>query len=107
MDFDEILKQLKNSLIELFKDKYGELKKESKKDVEAFLKDSKENLERWTKLLKSGDLSLDDFEWLVKSQKDLLMMKALYKAGVSKISLGHFKNKVVKTIVDVIKGIIL
>jgi len=43
---------------------------------------------------------------LVKSQKDLLFMKALNKAGVSKISLGHFKNKVVKTIIDVIKGFI-
>jgi hypothetical protein len=107
MDFKEILKELKNSLVVLFTDKYGEFKAESKKDVEAFLEDSKDKLKRWSELLKSGDIDLDDFEWLVKSQKDLLTMKALNKAGVSKISLGHFKNKVVKTVVDVVVGIIL
>ncbi len=107
MDFDKILKQLKDSLVVLFTDKYGEFKTESKKDVEAFLKESKDKLERWSKLLASGDIDLDDFEWLVKSQKDLLTMKALNKAGVSKISLGHFKNKVVKTVLDVVVGIIL
>ena len=102
MDFKEILKELKNSLLKLFGEKYEDLKTESKKDVDQFLKDSKEKLERWTLLLANQDITPDDYQWLVKSQKDLLLMKALNKAGVSKISLGHFKNKVVKTIVNVV-----
>ncbi len=107
MDFNEILKELKSALTKLFGEKWEDLKGDSKKDVEQFLNDSKDKLERWTLLLANQDITLDDYEWLVKSQKDLLLMKALHKAGVSKISLGHFKNRVVKTIVSVVIGAIL
>ena len=107
MDFEKILKELKESLLQLLGNQYAGLKKETKKDIEDFLTSSKDKLERWTKLLASGDISLDDYQWLVESQKDLLTMKGLEKAGISKISLGRFKNKVVKTIVDVVKGLIL
>ncbi len=107
MDFEEILKELKASLLQLFGEKWEDLKGESKKDVEQFLKDSKEKLKRWTVLLANGDITLDDYEWLVKSQKDLLLMKALHRAGVSKISLGHFKNKIIRVIIDVVKNIVI
>ncbi|KKK50796.1 hypothetical protein LCGC14_3121460, partial [marine sediment metagenome] len=30
-----------------------------------------EDLKRWTKLLAQGDLSKDDFEWLIAGKKDL------------------------------------
>lgn len=107
MDFEEILKELKTSLLQLFGEKWEDLKGESKKDIEQFLKDSEEKLKRWTVLLANGDITLDDYEWLVKSQKDLLLMKALHKAGVSKISLGHFKNKIIQVIVNVVKSLVI
>ena len=76
MDFDQILQELKKSLVDLFNNKYTNFTKESKKDIELFLDDSKDKLERWTILLKNQQLTLDDFEWLVKSQKDLFHLKA-------------------------------
>ncbi|MDO6675420.1 hypothetical protein MK851_09990 [Tenacibaculum sp. 1B UA] len=106
MDFEKILQELKKSLISLFSDKFSEFSQESKKDIELFLNDSKDKLERWTSLLAQGKLTAEDFEWLVKSQKDLFQMKALQAAGISKISLGHFKNKVLNTIVSTIKTLI-
>ncbi|WP_417785920.1 hypothetical protein [Tenacibaculum sp.] len=106
MDFDKILQELKKSLVSLFNDKFSEFSKESKKDIELFLSESKNKLERWTSLLAQGKLTVEDFEWLVKSQKDLFKMKTLQAAGISKISLGHFKNKVVKTIIDTIKVLV-
>ncbi|MFT7899263.1 hypothetical protein VBY74_04690 [Tenacibaculum ascidiaceicola] len=106
MDFDKILQELKKSLVSLFNDKFSEFSKESKKDIELFLSESKSKLERWTSLLTQGKLTVEDFEWLVKSQKDLFKMKTLQAAGISKISLGHFKNKVVKTIIDTIKVLV-
>ncbi|WP_028888821.1 hypothetical protein [Tenacibaculum ovolyticum] len=106
MDFEKILQELKKSLFDLFKDKYTDFTSESKKDIEYFLNESKEKLQRWTVLLQEEKLTLDDYEWLIKSQKDLFHLKALETAGVSKISLGHFKNKVVKTIIDTIKVLI-
>ncbi|CAM1359837.1 conserved hypothetical protein [Tenacibaculum sediminilitoris] len=107
MDFEKILQELKNTLTSLFNNKYSEFSKESKKDIELFLNESKDKLERWTSLLAQEKLTLDDFEWLVKSQKDLFQLKALQAAGISAISLGHFKNKIINTIIETIKSLVL
>ncbi|MFD0861937.1 hypothetical protein ACFQ1M_06940 [Sungkyunkwania multivorans] len=106
MDFGDILKELKANLFELIGDRVSDFTKEGKKDMEAFLEASKTKLKTWTKLLADGHLTLDDFEWLVKSQKDLLIMQALYQTGTSKIKLGHLKNAVIRTIVDTIKAVV-
>ena len=102
MDFNDIISELKDEITVLFKEKYGELEDEFKTDLALFLETSKTKLERWTLLLAAGNLTLDDYEWLVKSQKDLLALHALEKAGVSKISLGHFKNTLIKTLMEVV-----
>ncbi|NQX85092.1 MAG: hypothetical protein HRT67_04190 [Flavobacteriaceae bacterium] len=107
MDFEKLTKELKTALVQLFGEKWKDLKGESKKDINQFLKDSEVKLKRWTQLLVNGDIDLEDYEWLVKSQKDLMLMQALHSAGVHKISLGHFKNKVVKTIINVVKTVVL
>lgn len=107
MNIDDVLKEIKAQLTELFGEKWKDLKTESKKDIDQFLEDSKDKLKRWTELLVKGDIDLDDYEWLLKSQKDLMLMQALHSAGVNKISLGHFKNKVVKTIISVVKTLVL
>lgn len=102
MDFDNILKELKSELLALLNNKFTNLSKESKKDIDAFLKQSEEKLKRWTLLLSQGELTQEDFEWLVKSQKDLMLFQALHTAGVSKIKLGHLKNSIVNVIVRTI-----
>lgn len=107
MDFKEILKQIKESLEQEFGDKWEGFKGAARKDIDQFLKDSKDKLERWTRLLASGAIDLEDFAWLVESQKDLMLMHALHSAGVHKISLGHLRNRVVKIIIDVVKTAVL
>lgn len=107
MDFEKLLKEIKSALVELFGEKWRDLKGESKKDINQFLEDSKEKLKRWTELLVNGAIDLEDYEWLLKSQKDLMLMQALHSAGVNKISLGHFKNNVIKTIINVVKTVVL
>ncbi|QTD39031.1 hypothetical protein JL193_07215 [Polaribacter batillariae] len=106
MDFELILKEIKSNLISLFGEKWHNLKEESKKDIDQFLESSKFKLERWTELLANGDLDLEEYEWLIKSQKDLMVMQTLHSSGVNKISLGHFKNKMIKTMINVVKTII-
>ncbi len=107
MDFEEILKQLKESLLQLLAERYDEYKSESKKDINDFLNSSKIKLDRWTKLLVTGIISLEEFEWLLNSQKDILELKTLQKAGISKISLGHMRNSIISTIVNVIRTVVL
>ena len=107
MDFEKIFKDLKNNLLNALGESYNAYKGDAKKDIEAFLKESKEKLKRWTILLADGKLNQEEFTWLVKSQKDLLVLKALYQTGVSKIALGHLKNKILKVIINTIKTAVL
>ncbi|WP_010177718.1 hypothetical protein [Aquimarina agarilytica] len=107
MNFDNILKETKETVIAIITDSFLDHKKEVKKDIEVFLKASEEKLERWTILLASKKISESDFEWLLKSQKDLLQFETLYQAGISKQRLGHLKNKILKTIFNTIVTIVL
>ncbi len=107
MDIEELLKLLKEELLKVLGESYGDFKTETKEDIEAFLTLSKVKLERWTNLLASGALTVDDYEWLLVSQKDLLVLNALYQAGVSKLRLGHLKNKIIKTIVNTVITVVI
>lgn len=107
MDFEETLKKLKQSLFHVLGNEFQEYRKETQKDIEDFINNSKEKLEKWTKLLSSRKITLEEYEWLVKNQKDLMALNELEKVGVSKIRLGHFKNKMVKAIVDIGKAVLL
>ncbi|WP_299103473.1 hypothetical protein [uncultured Winogradskyella sp.] len=107
MDIEELLKLLKDELLLVLGESYGDFKKETKADVEAFLTLSKVKIERWTKLLQAGELTVDDYKWLLESQKDVLILNTLYQAGVSKLRLGHLKNKIIKTIVNTVITIII
>lgn len=98
MDIKELLKELKSGIIELVKEKLGVESKEVKKEVNAIVNKSKVKLERWSLLLKNGDITREDFLWLVESQRDLLQLHSLRALGISQIKLGHFKSKVIEFI---------
>ena len=101
------MKELKNNLLTALGEKYAAYSKETEKDIDAFLAASKEKLKRWTTLLAEEKINEEEFEWLVQSQKDLLVLKALYQAGVSKIALGHLKNKIIKILINTAKVAVL
>ena len=56
--------------------------------------------------LSRGDLTTQDFEWLVFSQKDLLLMEGLKQAGLASIRAEQFKNSVLSLVIDTIFNMI-
>lgn len=102
MNIDEILKEIKNELVQLFADNFKSLSSESKKDLNEFLTGSEEKIKRWTVLLLEEKITKEEFEWLVKSQKDILILASLKEAGISKIKLSNFKNQVISTIIKTV-----
>ena len=107
MEIEKIIKELKAELEKLFTEKFSDFPKEVKTDLEEFIEKSEEKIKRWTLLLRDNAITPEEFAWLIKSQKDLLELRALYSVGISKIKLGHFKNKVLDTILETILRIIL
>jgi len=99
-DFNDFLESLKKGLEELIKKNWKEFKDAAEKDGKAFLDKTKEDLKRWTKLLAQGDLSQDDFEWLVAGKKDLAEMEALKQAGLALVRLERFQNALISLVID-------
>lgn len=102
MDIEKLLDELRKNLITVLGDKYKEFKPEIQKDVKDFLEKSREKLERWSILFLAGSLTEDEFSWLLKSQQDLVTLKALQGAGLSKIKLNNIKNSIFKTVLQTV-----
>lgn len=107
MKKDDLIKDLKESIVDLVKEKYGKKSKEIEKEIVSFLKETEESLFRWILLLEQKKITEKEFELLVSAQKDVFVMNQLHQMGVSKISLGHFKNKILSLIINKVLLIIL
>ncbi len=102
VDFSDIFKQLKTGVVGLAKSTVSQYVNDAKTDAQNLLAEMKDDLERWTKLLISGDLTTQDFEWLVNSEKDSFKMAALEQAGLALIRVDQFKSSVLNFIVDTV-----
>ena len=106
VDFATIFDLLKKGIIGLAESTVKKFVNEAKSDGLKILMDMKDKLERWTKMLAAGELTTQDFEFLVNSQKDLIEMNGLKEAGLALIRVDQFKSSVMNLIVDSIFNII-
>lgn len=107
MKKDDLIKDIQESIVALVNEKYSKKSKEIEKEIAAFLKETEESLFRWTLLLQEKKITEKEFELLLSAQKDVFIINQLYQLGVSKISLGHFKNKILNLIINKVLLIIL
>jgi len=97
--FDDFLKALKDGLKQLVTDTVQDFKQAATKDGEAFLANARTDLETWTKALAKGELSKEEFEWLLKGQKDLAEMVALKQAGLGLVRVDQFRSSLIDLVV--------
>jgi hypothetical protein len=98
--FDDFSEALKTELTEFADYSWKTYKTAALKDGKAFVAKTKEDLQRWTKMLAEGGLTSDDFEWLVVGKRDLAQLTALKQQGLAKVALDRFVNGLVDTIVS-------
>jgi hypothetical protein len=106
IDFSAIFDQLKTGIAGLAKDTVNEFVSDAKKDGSTILSSIEDDLKRWTNLLKQGDLTKADFEWLVLGKKDSLKMAALENTGLAMIRVDAFKTSVLNLVVDTVLKLI-
>lgn len=90
-NFDEFLAVLKDKVSTLVSE-LKQYKDAAAKDANSFLEDTRADLERWTRLLARGELSRDEFQWLLSARLDLAKMVALKQAGLAKVRLDRFRK---------------
>ena len=106
IDFATIFDQLKQGIITLAQATITKYTKQAKEDGLKMLQDMEEKLERWTKMLVAGQLTTKEFEFLVNSEKDLIVMSGLKQAGLAAIRVDQFKASVLNLIVDTVFNLI-
>ncbi len=99
-NFDEFLNELKDGIVELAKKEAGEFATQAKDDAQAFLDKMKDDLQTWFKQLTDGQLSKEDFEYLVKGRKDVAEMAALTQIGLAKIRVERIVNGVIDLVIN-------
>jgi hypothetical protein len=99
-NFENFIHIVENNTKKLAKHTLKGFKTEALKDVKAFLEDSKEDLQRWTRLLAIGELSQDDFEWLVIGRKEVIELQVLKQSGLTLVRLDRFKNALLNSVID-------
>ena len=97
--FGDFLNEVKTGGVEIAKQEAVGFLDAATKDVEAFLNDLKADLERWIQQLAAGQLSMTDFEFLVKGKKDLAQMVALKQAGLAAIRIDRMRNALIDLII--------
>lgn len=99
-NFDDYIKTLEEGIKDLSVKTLKGFKEEALGDGNAFLKKTEDDLKRWTKLLSKGDLSEDDFEWLVLGKKDLAELYLLQQKGLALVRIDRFKNSLLDLVID-------
>lgn len=100
IDFDEFLRTVIDGARDIAWEFLQQGVEEAGQDAEAFLQGAREKLERWTRLLAAGDLTRDEFAFLVRSQADLAELFALTRLGIGLARLQEFRTKLVDLVID-------
>lgn len=99
LKFDDFLQEVKDGLRDIALSQAKEFVKEVAADGQDFVDALGADLETWTEELTAGELSLDEFRFLVKGKKDLAEMNALTQAGLAKIRIDRIRTASIDLIV--------
>jgi len=94
-DFNDFLQDIKSGITTLAETSFKDLKDQVVAAGYEFINKSEADLKLWTAQLAAGEINEKDFEWQIKSKKDLaelifLKQKGLAKAQIDKFTTGLF-----------------
>ncbi len=98
--WDNFTGTFEGGLEELARNTVGDAVEQARADSRAFLERSRESLRRWGDALAQGTISKDDFEFLVRGQKDLAQMHALKAVGLAVTKIERFRTGLLSLIVN-------
>ena len=97
--FDDFREEVLGEVAGLAREFLGGNVEEARTVARAFVDQSKAKLERWLRLLAAGDLTQDEFNDLVRSQKDLAQLHALAEVGIAAEKVEQFRVKLTDVVI--------
>lgn len=99
-DFNQIFNDIQNQLGPLAQENLKQFASQGKQDAEAFLEQSRANLQKWVQQLANKEIDEAEFRWLVESQKAAAEMTALRAANAGQVQIEQFRNSVISVVVS-------
>jgi len=106
LNFDAFFKNIKTEVISLAQESLKDSITEAKTDGVAALNTMKENIKKWSLQVVNKEISIEDFDFQIQTQKEEMEMVALKEAGLKEIELDKFKNGIVSIIVNKVSGLV-
>lgn len=106
-DFDSFLNTLKKEIVNLAETQFDELREQAIQDGTTFLRETRGDLKRWTRLMDEGKLTRSEVASLVRGQKDLAEMEALKQSGLAAAQADRFRNALMDRIIRTAVGAFL
>ena len=104
--FDDFLASVKGGLGDLVSNTIGDFADSAKERAENFLTETQEDLKKWVKQLADGEISQDDFEFLVKGKAEVGQINALLELGAAKVAVDNFRMGFIQLLKDSALGLI-
>jgi hypothetical protein len=99
--FDDLLNELKDGLLQIARTEAVGFVEQAKSDGQAFLTALEADLKTWTEQLAAGQLSPNDFKFLVQGKADLARMNALTQAGLASVRIDRIRSAMIDLIITV------
>jgi hypothetical protein len=99
-DFNKIFDDIKSQLGPLAEQELKQFATQGKQDAEAFLEQSRANLQQWMQQLANKEIDEAEFRWLVESQKAAAEMVALRAANAGTLQVEQFRDSVLNVVVN-------
>jgi hypothetical protein len=99
-DQKKLFAEIEKQILSLAKSSVSSYKKQAMTDAKQILADLKPDLIRWIDLLAQKKIKVNEFEWLVNSDKELVKMKALENAGLAATRVSAFGQGVLNIVID-------
>lgn len=98
--FDAFYNSVRDGVVDIAKGDLKQFLQQGKADADQFLKSIQDDLKAWTKALANGDLSNDEFEFLVRGKADLAEMHALTQAGIAAVQAQQFRDALIDLVIN-------
>lgn len=105
-DFNAFLDTLRADMGNVIKEFGEEYKEDILKDAGDFASRTRSDIERWSKRLKDGEMSIKDFEFLLRSKRDLAEMEALKQKGIARARVDKLKADILDAMVGAVQKVL-
>ena len=99
-NIDKILHNAEQQIVQLAGLLLTKYKGQAMADAQDFIRTTKADLTEWVSALQAGQLDKDDFESLVRGEKDLAEMRALKQEGLTQIAIDGFTNGITQILIN-------